>query len=142
MGRQDYLLRIIEIAGRVLRELLTRLRAGEAGPAEVADRLRSTASGAGIDLDVMGRVDLDTLVLLVSPAGEPEPGRCWLAAELFAVEAFCAEAAGEPERALDASARALRLFALVDPAIVARGLPETTDRVSELRALVDRLADA
>jgi hypothetical protein len=141
MARQDYLLRMIEIAGQALRELLRRLRAGEAGPEQVAERLRSTASGAGIDLEVLGGVDLDTLVLLVSPAGEPEPGRCWLAAELFAVEAFCAEAAGEHERARDACARALRLYALVDPSIVARGLPEAAGRVAELRELVDRLPD-
>lgn len=139
MGRQDYLLRMIELAGQALRAILRGLRSGELRPAEAAKRLRETASGAGVDLEFMRQVDLDTLVRLVSPTGAPEPGRTWLAAEAFAIDAFCAEAEGDLDACVDACRRALRLYALLDPAIVAQGFPETEDRVLELRALAARL---
>lgn len=139
MSRQDYILRMIEIAGRVLKAILRGLRSGELGPAEARDRLRDAAHGAGIDLDLLRSVDLDTLVLMVSPGGEPEPGRCWITAEMFAVEAFGAEAAGDTDASTDAAHRALRLYALVDPSITGAGLDEVPQRVDELRALLERL---
>jgi hypothetical protein len=139
VARQDYILRMIEMAGRALRMLLRGLRAGDVGADEMKDRLRTTAEGVGLDLELLRQVDLDTLVLLVSPGGEPEIGRCWVGAELFAVDAEGAELGGDAEGALDSCRRALRLYALVDPSVVAAGFPEVTARVEEIRARLDRV---
>lgn len=136
MAAQDYILRLIETMGRVLQEILRGLRSGELSPSEAAEKVRASARDVGLDLDVLTGVDLDTMVRLVSPGGEPEVGRCWIAAELLSAEACRADLEDDPATAADRAERALRLYALLDPSLVARGFPETAERVAELRALL------
>ncbi len=136
MAAQDYILRLIETMGRVLQEILRGLRSGELSPSEAAEKVRASARDVGLDLDVLTGVDLDTMVRLVSPGGEPEVGRCWIAAELLSAEAYRADLEDDPVTTADRAERALRLYALLDPSLVARGFPETAERVAELRALL------
>lgn len=142
MNQQDYIMRIIELAGRFLAELRRALLGGGADPDQAADELAGIGRRAGLDLELLGSVDLDTLVLMVSPGGEPEPGRAWLAAELFAVEGERLELLGRLDAAVEAWNRALRLYALVDPELVVRGLPEVGPRVAEVRSALERVTGA
>jgi len=71
----------------------------------------------------------------------PEPGRCWITAELFLVDATRAESTGDDEEAWDRYERSLRLFGLLDPGIVAIGLPEVKDRIREVQTRMSELAD-
>lgn len=137
MAQKDYLLRMIEMVGEMLARLRKMLLGGETGPEEAEGALREVAGRAGLDLPFLRSVSHDTLVMLMSPAGEPEPGRTWMIAELFLVDGTRAEAAGDPEGALDRYQRALRLYGLLDPGIVARGFPEVAERIREV---TDRLA--
>jgi len=139
MAQQDYILRMIEMAGQALIRLRRRLLGQEADPAEVEDELRQIAGRSSLDLDFLRSVSLDTLVLLVSPAGEPEPGRTWITAELFLVDGLRSEAVGDPDGARACYERALRLYALLDPGIVARGMPEVAERVEEVRGRLEAL---
>lgn len=140
MAEKDYLLRLIEQVGQMLVELRRRLLGGSAEPGEAETRLQEVAGRAGLDLDVLRSVDHDTMVMLMSPAGEPEPGRCWMTAELFLVDGERARAFGDPEGARDRWERALRLYAILDPGIVARGFPEVRERIAEVKGLLDSLA--
>jgi hypothetical protein len=144
VGQRDYLLRMIEQAGRILVELRRMILGGDLGPGEAEAELESVATRAGLDLDLLRSVNLETLVLLISPGGEPEAGRCWITAELFGVDGHRALAEGDVDGARDRWARALRLYALLDPGIVARGFPEVRQRVAEIReslAALDRGPD-
>lgn len=139
MNQQDYILRIIETAGRFLAELRRALLSGGTDPGSAAAELAALGRRAGVDLELLRRVELDTMVLMVSPGGEPEPGRTWLAAELFAVEGERLELRGRLDDAVDALNRALRLYALVDPGLVVRGMPEVGARVAEVRTALARI---
>lgn len=140
MAQRDYLLRLIEQVGVMLAQLRKMILGGKADPGAVETDLQAVAGRAGLDLDVLRSVDHDTLVMLMSPAGEPEPGRCWMTAELFLVDGLGAESEGDTERARDCWERALRLYALLDPGIVARGFPEVSDRLEEVEERLLSLA--
>ena len=142
MNQQDYILRIIELAGRFLAELRRAVMEGGLDPHRANDDIIRIGQRAGLDVELLRRVDLDTLVLLLSPGGEPEPGRVWLAAELFAVDGERLLRLGELEGAADAWRRALRLYAQVDPTLVVRGVPEARTRADELRRALADLVDA
>lgn len=140
MAQQDYLLRLIEQVGRMLAQLRRMLVGGQVDPGAAETGLREAAGRAGLDLDVLRSVSHDTLVMFVSPAGEPEPGRCWMTAELLLVDGLRAEAEGDVEGARDRWERALRLYGLLDPGIVARGFPEVATRIDEVRDRLRSLA--
>ena len=132
MAQTDYLLRMIEQAGRLLAELRRRILGGDVGPEESEARLGDAANQVGLDLDLLRTVSLDTLVTFMSPAGEPEPGRCWITAELFFVDGHREFSLGNVDAARDCWERALRLYALLDPGIIVRGFPEAGERIREV----------
>lgn len=138
MSRQDYLLRLIETVGLMLMRLRAMLLGGEIDPTTARDEIQNAAGRAGLDLPFLSSVDGDTLVMLMSPAGEVEPGRCWITAELFLVEGLRLRAEEDEPGARDALARALLLYRLIDPdAVVARGFPEVRTRIAEVEAMMD-----
>ena len=141
MTQTDYLLRLIEQMGAMLIALRKRILGGGLDAEEAEEQLQSLAGRSGLDLDFLRTVTLDTLVMLMSPTGVPEPGRCWITAELFLVDATRAEAAGDDEEAWDRYERSLRLFGLLDPGIIAFGLPEVKDRIREVQTRMSQLAD-
>lgn len=136
MTQRDYILRMIEMAGKILIRLRRMILGREIEAEEVEAELQDVATKSGLDLDLLRSASHDTLVMLVSPAGEPEPGRTWIAAELFLVDGYRAEAEQDPDRARDSWERALRLYGLLGPGIVARGFPEVEERIVEVQ---DRL---
>ncbi|HUH14064.1 MAG TPA: hypothetical protein VMK65_13195 [Longimicrobiales bacterium] len=135
MHQKDYILRLIEQAGAVLARV-RRLLFGGASAAEVEQAMSEAARLAGVDLRLLRDMTPDTLLLLMSPGGEPEPSRCWITAELLYLEGRAADAAGDEGAAMAAYGKALLLFRALSPDLLP-GLPEAEERVRELEALVD-----
>lgn len=140
--QRDYILRIIEQAAAVLRELLTRVRGRGAGRDEVARDLRRAAGLGGLDLDILRLCDGPTLLQLVTPGGEPEPARTWLAAETLYLDGLTAELDGAADDAESSLAKALMLFRLIEPGpLLPTGIPEATDRVRDIEQRLARLRE-
>lgn len=115
MYRRDYVLRLIEAFGRALIALRDRILQRKAdGPAVLAE-IGEIAREAGLDLDVARRLDPASLLMWLSPAGEYDPARLWLLAELLYLAGLQADAeqpgAGRPDYE-----RALSLLGHVPPA--------------------------
>lgn len=142
MAQQDYILRIIEQMGSALARLRKMILGGEIDPDAAEKEMAGVAATAGLDLVLLKSTDLDTLVMLMSPGGEPEPGRCWLTAELFLSEGLRCEAVGAAGEAWDCYERSLRLYGILDPGIIARGFPEVRDRIREVQERMTSLAEA
>lgn len=135
MQQRDYILRLIEQAGAVLARV-RRLLFGGAPPAEVESAMSEAARLAGVDLRLIREMTPDTLLLLMSPGGEPEPSRCWITAELLYLEGRAAEDAGDEAAAMAAYGKALLLFRALSPDLLP-GLPEAEERVRELETRVE-----
>lgn len=128
----DYILRLIEMAGRVLREALRRILAGDATEAEVEDAIADAGARVGIDARLALMATAETLELMVAPAGEVDVTRCWVLAESLYVAGVHAEASGMQDRATAYFERARRLYVLLDPRLVVTGMPEAAERIEEI----------
>jgi hypothetical protein len=85
--QRDYILRLIEHLGRTLLMLRDRILGREQQQhANTQEEIRAIAARAGVDLGAARAVDLVTLRLLMSFAGDLDPARCWLTAELLYLE--------------------------------------------------------
>lgn len=131
--QRDYVLRLIEQAGLVLKQALARILGRSATRAETARDLRRAANLGGLDLDLLKLCDGDTLLQLVTPGGEPEPARTWLAAESLYLDGLAAQLEGATDEARASLAKALLLYRLIQPgAPLPGGIPEATDRVRDV----------
>ena len=140
MAQQDYLLRLIETVGQMLIRLRKMLLGQEITAEEAAPQIREAAEKAGLDLDFICSVHDETLVMLMSPTGEVEPGRSWITAELLMVDGLRCRAEGDEMGALARFNRSLLLYRLLDPeTVVARGFPEVGERIAEVEAAVEPL---
>jgi hypothetical protein len=136
MQRRDYLLRMIEQIGQMLTALRKRIAAG-AESADVDASLRSVAASGGVDLDIARLSNADTLVLFVAPAGEVEPTRCWMFAELLFLDGLQARAEGRSDDAWASFEKAHRLYELIEPGgALLLGWPEAGARIEEIEALM------
>jgi hypothetical protein len=139
--QRDYILRLIEQAGAVLRRLLDRVLARSASREEVARDLRHAAHLGGLDLDLLRLCDGPTLVQLVTPGGEPEPARTWLAAESLYLDGLAADLEGAGDDAERSLAKALMLYRMIEPGpLLPTGIPEATERVRDIETRLARLA--
>ncbi|HET7038757.1 MAG TPA: hypothetical protein VFH97_02655 [Gemmatimonadales bacterium] len=130
--QRDYVLRLIEQAAAVLREMLARI-GRSAGRDDVARGLRRAASLGGLDLDLLRLSDDATLLQLVTPGGEPEPARTWLAAESLYLDGMAAQLDGAADDARASLAKALLLYQLVQPGpLLPAGVPEAAERVRDI----------
>ena len=103
---------------------------------DVANELDGVAEQAGIDLGVLRGFDVRTLVMLSSPAGEVEPARCWLMAEVLYLDGLEATIGGHDGS--DSLVKARALFELVRPrGGMLIGLPEARDRIDEIDQMLD-----
>ncbi len=143
MPQRDYILRMIEQLGQALIRV-RKMIAGEEVPAgRVEDELRQVGRRGGVNLDVARAATPETLLLLVAPTGEPDPGRCWVLAEMLYLDALNAETEGRPAAALVSYDKALRLYRLVEPGgAFLTGWPEAGERVREIQARLSALAPA
>lgn len=135
MHQRDYILRIIEQLGAVLAELRRIILGQKADPAEIQEALADAAGQVGLDIELLRGFDLETLRLFVMPAGELEPARCWLMAELLYLDGLDASLSDAPARESLLKARAL--FEMVRPAGgMLIGFPEASERIAEIDRLL------
>lgn len=138
MDRRDYIMRMIEQLGTILVALRRRIMGQEVGREEAAETLRETARLGGLDYDLARAMTPETLLLMVAPGGEVDPGRCWLVAELSYLEGLDAALASDVEQARDGLERAAYLFGLLQPLTGNfLGVTEAADRLEEIE---ERLA--
>lgn len=134
---RDYIIRQIEQMGTVLRALLGMVLNRSASPGEVRAQLHETLQQVGFDIEIALVADADTLIRMVAPTGEVEPGRMWLIAEAMYVEGLDAALDGRETEARFTLEKALRLFQMFDAsAPVVSGFPEARERIEEIE---DRL---
>lgn len=139
MGRQDYILRMIERLGQMLIALRARILRGETTAIEVRSALREAARQGGLDYDLAQAMTPDTLLMMVAPGGDVDPGRCWLVAELSYLDGLEADLTGHFADALAAFERAAFLYGMLQPVTGnLSGVPEAASRLEEIEA---RLAD-
>jgi hypothetical protein len=135
MPQRDYILRMIEQIGAVLAGIRKRLLGGKASE-ETRQELTDVASQAGFDLELVRGFDLDTLLMLIAPAGEIEPARGWLMAEVLYLDGLDATLTGGP--AHDSLVKARALFELMRPhPALFVGIAEADHRIAEIDALLD-----
>jgi hypothetical protein len=131
--QRDYILRMIEQSATVLRALLNRVLRREADPAEVTQALRHAAALGSLDIDLLRLSDADTVLLMVAPGGEPEPGRTWLAAEMLYLDGLAAKLDDRASNATTSFAKARLLFGLVSATgVLPSDFPEATQRIREI----------
>lgn len=129
--QRDYIMRMIEQMAAVVARLRKRILGGEAEA--VDEELRQHAGIYGVDLEAARAVDSQTLLLLLSPTGQPDITRAWITAELLYVDGLRLEAQGDVREAHHVYSKALLLFNSLEPSSIG-GLPEAGDRIGELRA--------
>lgn len=139
MQQRDYILRMIEMAGAVLREALRRVLGGSASEEEVHDSIDHAGARVGIDARLALLATPETLEMMVAPTGEVDVTRCWVLAESLYVAGVAAEVTGDFGRAAAYLRKARRLYSLLDPSLVVAGLPEAGDRVGDIDEWLSRL---
>lgn len=139
MPQRDYILRMIEQLGVAMAALRKRILGRERSET-VRQDLARTAGQAGLDIELLRGFDLDTLRLLIMPAGDVEPARCWMTAEILyldGLEATLSDGSGR-----DSLMKARALYEMVRPAGgMVVGLPEAAERIAEIDRLLDGGAD-
>ena len=139
MMQRDYVLRLIEQAAAVLKELMERLRGRRTTREEVLADLKRAAFLGNLDLDLLRILDANAVRMIVMQVGQTEPARIWLAAEMLYLDGLSADMSGNPEAASMSLSKALMLYGMVEPTVVLPGgFPEVTERIHEIE---DRLAN-
>jgi hypothetical protein len=130
---RDYILRLIEQAGIVLKQLLGRIQAGSIDQADVDRDLQRAAQLGGLDLDLLRICDAEGLLQMVAFTGAPDPSRTWLAAETLFLDSIAAAGAGDSEAARNGLGKAAFLFRLMEPNwVLPSGFPEAAARLAEI----------
>jgi hypothetical protein len=139
MYRYDYVLRLIERLGQVLRTLRDRLLQRQLSNDDLRAEIQEIAREAGLDLTFARRLDPGTLATWLAPVPDRvDEDRVWLMAELLYVEALAARAAGDDRQADADLQRALALFSRISPSWrPGADLTTAGERVAELRGLLD-----
>ena len=139
--QRDYILRLIEQAGFVLKQLLQRIEAESVSYEERTEALERAAQLGGLDLDMLRLSDVDGLWHQVALTGEADPARTWLAAEMLYADAVAFEADADNHKAVHAYVKAASLFRLMQPTwVLPTGFPEATERVQEIEGKLETLA--
>ena len=138
--QRDYILRLIEQAGFVLRQLLQRIQAEPVTLDERTYALQRAAQLGGLDLDMLRLADIEGLWHQVALTGEADPARTWLAAETLYADALATEIDGNKEVAVETYLKAASLFRLMEPTwVLPTGFPEATERIVEIEEKLEGL---
>jgi hypothetical protein len=131
--QRDYILRLIEQAGTILKALLQRITGQSATRAELAGDLQRAAQLGGLDLDLLRLCDGDGLLQVIAPTGEADPSRTWVAAETLYLDALAAELEGDIDAATAGYAKAVALFRIMEPNwVLPSGFPEAGVRIADI----------
>jgi hypothetical protein len=138
MYRYDYVLRLIERLGQVLRRLRDRLLQRQLSNDDLRAEIHEIAQEAGLDLAFARRLDVSTLTTWMAPIpGHVDADRVWLMAELLYVEGLAARAAGDERQAHGDLRRARALFACISSDWTpGTDLATAGERVAELETLL------
>lgn len=140
MAQQDYILRMIEQFGQLAIALRKLITGGKSGSEDVQDRLQSAARHAGLDLELARTATPETLAMMVSPGGQPEPARCWMFAETLFLDGMDARLAGDADRAWDSYRKSRMLFEMVAPhGAFLVGYPEASERMAEIDGRLEEM---
>ncbi len=132
MTQTDYILRMIEQLGQMLVALRKTILQQSASGQVISDRLTAAASGGGFDLTLARAASVETIEMLVAPAGDLDPGRCWLVAEILYLDGLQAQLEERHEEAATSFRKSLPLYALLEPEGLFLGLPEAAARIDEI----------
>ena len=99
MTQTDYILRMIEQMGQMLAALREMILGKSASAEVITDKLTKAAARSGFDLALAKAASVETIEMLVAPAGDLEPGRCWLVAEILYLDGLQAQLEERPEEA-------------------------------------------
>lgn len=138
MDQRDYIMRMIEQLGGMLAALRRRILGQRVSREEAAKTLRETAKLGGLDYDLARAMTPDTLMMMVAPGGELDPGRCWVLGEVSYLDGLEAELAGEADEARTHLRRAAYLFGLLRP--VAGNFLAVAEAEGRLQEIEGRLA--
>jgi hypothetical protein len=139
--QRDYILRLIEQAAAILRHLLQRVRERSVDAATLRQDLQRASHLGGLDLDLLRLCDAQTLLQIVAPAGEIDPSRVWLAAEVLYLDGLALDPEGQTDDAIDRFGKAAALYALVQPGwVLPTGFPEATARLQDVESRLAGLA--
>ena len=139
--QRDYILRLIEQAGFVLRQLLQRIKSEPVTLEERTNQLQRVAQLGGLDLDMLRLSDVEGLWYQVALTGEADPARTWLAAETLYADALANEIEGNVTAALEGLVKAASLFRLMEPTwVLPTGFPEATERIEEIARKFEELS--
>jgi hypothetical protein len=138
--QRDYILRLIEQAGTILKHLLQRIQAEPVTMEERTDELKRATNLGGLDIDMLRLSDVDGLWHQVALTGEADPARTWLAAETLYADAFAHEIEGNNEAAVRSYVKAASLFRVMQPTwMLPTGFPEANERVNEIEGKLELL---
>jgi hypothetical protein len=138
--QRDYILRLIEQAGLVLRQLLQRIQAEPVARDERTYELQRAAQLGGLDLDMLRLSNNEGLWYQVALTGEADPARTWLAAETLYADALATEIDGNKDLAVEAYLKAASLFRIMEPTwVLPTGFPEATKRIEEIEEKLESL---
>ena len=131
--QRDYVLRLIEQAAAVLKELMDRLRGRRVTRDEVLVDLKRVAFLGSLDLDLLRVLDAASVRMIALQLGQSDPSRIWLAAEMMYLDGLSAEASEDASGARSSFAKALMLYGMVEPTVtLPGGFPEVTDRMQDI----------
>ena len=133
--QRDYVLRMIEQAAAVLKELMDRLRGRRVTREEALLDLKRAAFLGNLDLDLLRVLDANAVRAIVLQVGQSDPARIWLAAEILYLDGLSAEAQGDSPAAAASLSKALMLFGMVEPTVtLPGGFPEVVERMRDIEA--------
>lgn len=92
--RHDYIIRLIERFGAVLRSLRDRILRREREDISARAEIAEIAQHAGLDLGVARTLPSEMLMMWLAPTGEADPAKLWLLAELLYLEALETKGSG------------------------------------------------
>jgi len=139
MAQTDYILRMIKQMGQILAGLRDVILQRSAPAEEVSERLASAASSGGFDLGLARAASAETIEMLVAPAGDLEPGRCWLVAEVLYLDGLQAQLEEQYHAAATSLRKSLPLYMLLKPKGLFLGLPEAAARINEIQTRLEAL---
>jgi hypothetical protein len=134
---RDYVLRLIERLGQLLRQVPGQLRDPAAVPGDLDDDVNEIALQAGFDLGLAIRLSEESLLMLVAPFGEVDSSRCRLLAELLYINGLQAARRGESSLAFANHSRAIHLYRMIRIGEAEEtSLPGVTERIMTLEAIL------
>ena len=134
--QRDYILRLIEEAGAILRLALAGIIDRKSKRPAILAQLKQATQLGNLDMDLLRVLDAGTVRAMVTQ-GWSDPARIWLAAEALYIDGLSARTEEGPEAGAPSLTKALMLFRMVGPAgNIPAGFPEATERAREIEELL------